>query len=178
MTDSEREFITQQLQRGRNALTAAIAGASEAQASFRPESGRWSIADCVEHVAITEGALYQLVTGGVANPDGISLDPTKYHRLADAMLDRSRKVVAPERARPTGRFASIEEAARQFLTARDRSMAFARDCDDDLRRLFCLHPLFGEMDCYRCLIMLALHPARHAAQIEEIKQAAAGYASV
>jgi hypothetical protein len=27
----------------------------------------------------------------------------------------------------------------------------------------------GEIDCYRCLLLLALHPARHAAQIEEIK---------
>jgi len=27
----------------------------------------------------------------------------------------------------------------------------------------------SEIDCYRCLPLLALHPARHAAQIEEIK---------
>lgn len=50
-------------------------------------------------------------------------------------------------------------------------MKFARECTQDLRALYCLHPVLGEIDCHRCLILLALHPARHAAQIDEIKQA-------
>lgn len=49
-------------------------------------------------------------------------------------------------------------------------MKFARECTQDLRALYCLHPVLGEIDCHRCLILLALHPARHAAQIDEIKQ--------
>jgi hypothetical protein len=38
---------------------------------------------------------------------------------------------------------------------------------EDLRRLFTPHPVLDEIDCYNSLLLPALHPERHAAQIEE-----------
>jgi len=172
MTPAEREFAIQRLLDGRDALFRAIAGLSEAQQLFKPQPEDWSMADCVEHVAVVEDFLFPLVKQGVVNPNGVSLDSAKDERMAAAVVDRRRKVSAPPAMRPGGAFASVDEAAAKFRESRECSIAYFRDCQDDLRRLFMVHPVLGEIDCYRCLLLLALHPARHAAQIEEIKQQA------
>ena len=172
MTPSEREFATKCLFDGRDALLRAIEGLSEEQQRFKPQPEAWSIADCVEHVAVVEDFLFALVTHGAVNPNGISLDPAKDERMAAAVVDRRRKVAAPPAMRPAGFFPSVADAAARFRESRERSIAHFGNCQDDLRRLFMIHPVLGEIDCYRCLLVLALHPARHAAQIEEIKQQA------
>jgi DinB superfamily len=169
MTDAERELAIQHLIDGRDALLAAIADLSEAQVRFKPDAERWSIAECTEHVAVTGDALLALVKKGTANPQAVALDPAKYGRLAAALVDRSRRFPAPDSIRPTGRFALIAKARAHFLDGHERAMAYTRQCQLDLRQRFTLHPLLGEMDCFRCLLLLALHPARHAGQIGEIK---------
>ena len=170
MTDSEREFAVRQLVEGRDAVVRAIDGLADAQLQFKPQPDSWSIADCVEHLAVTEDLMFALVTKGVANPDGVSLDPAKDGRMVAAIVDRSRKFAAPAAVRPHAHFASPAAAVQHFRDGRERALAYTRSCTEDLRRLFTPHPLLGEIDCYRCLLLLALHPARHAAQIEEIKR--------
>ena len=170
MTDSEREFAAQQMTEGRDALLRAIAGVSQAQWQFKAGEDGWSISHCVEHVAMAAGMLFDLLKKGSANPQGVPLDPEKDGRFARAVVDRARKVAAPAGVRPGGHFPSVEDAVRYFLASHEAAMAYTRECNQNLRSLFTLHPLLGEIDCYRCLLLLALHPARHAAQIEEIKQ--------
>jgi hypothetical protein len=173
MTASERAFVLKCMEQGRDAFLHAVDGLSEAQLQFKPQPDSWSIADCVEHIAVTEDVMYARATQGVANPNGVSLDRQKDERFSAAVLDRRRKVVAPEAVRPTSRFASADEARRHFLDGRERAISYVRECGEDVRRLFTIHPLLGEIDCYRCLLLLALHPARHADQIEQIKNDAA-----
>ena len=170
MTDSEKEFATKQLLEGREAVVRVIDGLAEAQLHFKPRPEDWSIADCVEHLAVTEDLMFALLAKGAANPNGVPLDPAKDGRMVAAIVDRSRKVAAPPRVQPHGHFASTAAAAAHFRETRERVLAYASGCTEDLRRLFTPHPLLGEIDCYKCLLLLALHPARHAAQIEEIKQ--------
>jgi len=170
MNDAEREFANLQMIAGRNALFQALRGVSEAQSNFRPGFDCWSISECVEHVVLTEDVLLKMLRSGAAKPDGVPLAPDKDRRMAAAVVDRSRKVQAPDPIRPSGRFASLPAAWEHFEKSREASVAYARECPHDLRALFTLHPLLGHIDCYRCLLLLALHPARHAAQVEEIKQ--------
>jgi hypothetical protein len=170
MNDAEREFASLQMTAGRDALFQALRGVSAVQSNFKPASDRWSIAECVEHVALTEEVLLKMLVSGAAHPIGVSLTPDKDGRMAAAVVDRSRRFQAPDVIRPSGRFASLSAAWEQFEKSRRVSVAYARECPNDLRGLFTMHPLLGQIDCYRCLLLLALHPARHAAQIEEIKQ--------
>ena len=170
MTDSEREFATRQLLEGRDALLRATAGLTDAQLRFKPQPDSWSIADCVEHLAAAEDLLFDLVAKGSPNPNGVPLDPAKDGRMVAAIVDRSRKFSAPPAVRPHAHFASSAVAVQHFRDGRERALAYTRRCTEDLRRLFTPHPVLGEIDCYRCLLLLALHPARHAAQIDEIKQ--------
>lgn len=169
MSRSERDFILKTLEEGRDAFLRSIAGLSETQLHFTLQADRWSIADCIEHIAIAEEAMFAGATQGAPNPSGVSVDPEKDTRVIAAVVSRSRKVPAPERMRPAGRFASVEQARQHFLEVRECAIAYARECSEDLRHLFAVHPLLGEIDCHRYLLVLAAHPARHAAQIEEIK---------
>ena len=173
MTAAEREFVLKHLYEGRDSFLRAIAGLSEAQLNFKSQPDRWSIADCMEHIAMAEDAMFAGVTTGAPNPNGVSLAPEKYDRLVAAVVNRGHRLVAPEVMHPASHFGSAAEASHHFQESRERAITFARECPDDLRHLFMVHPLLGEIDCYRCLLLLALHPARHAAQIEEIKQDAA-----
>ena len=169
MTGAERDFILRNMEESRDAFLRSIAGLSEAQLQFKPQPDRWSIADCVEHIAISEDAMYARATQGAPNPEGVSLDPEKEARFAAAVVARRRKVVAPHPMRPTERFKSVDEARNHFLEGRERAITYVRECALDVRHLFAAHPLLGEIDCYQFLLLLALHPARHTAQIEEIK---------
>jgi uncharacterized damage-inducible protein DinB len=50
------DFI-ESLQKSREELLAAAANVPEAQANTKPESGRWSVLECLEHVTISEEKL-------------------------------------------------------------------------------------------------------------------------
>ena len=113
--------------------------------------------------------MFARATQGAPNPSGVSLNPEKYLRFTDAVVTRKRKVEAPEPTRPAAGFASIHEARGRFLARREQALSFVRECTSDLRNLFAMHPLLGQIDCYQYFLLLALHPARHAVQIEEIK---------
>jgi hypothetical protein len=169
MTSSEREFLLKNLEEGSDVFLRSFEGLSEAQLRFKPQPDRWSIADCIEHIVLTEDTMYAKATQGAPNPNGVSLDPEKDVRFTEAVVARRRRVDAPAPLRPANRFPSAEAVRERFLEQRERAVAYARDCTEDVRHLFAMHPLLGEIDCYQFLLLLALHPARHAAQIEEIK---------
>jgi hypothetical protein len=169
MTAAEREFLLKNLAEGCDVFLRSFSGLSEAQLHFKPQPDRWSIADCIEHIVVAEDTMYAKATQGAPNPNGDSLDPEKDERFTAAVVARRRRVEAPEPMRPANRFASADAARNQFLEQRERAIAYVRECSEDVRHLFATHPLLGEIDCYRFLLLLALHPARHAAQIEEIK---------
>lgn len=169
MTSSERAYILKNLEEGRDVFLRSFAGLSETQLHFKPQPDRWSIADCIEHIAISEDAMFARATRGTANPNGVALDPEKDARFAAAVVARRKRVIAPEPMRPSQRFKSVEKARDHFLESRERAIAYVQECAEDVRRLFAAHPLLGEIDCYQFLLLLALHPTRHAAQIEEIR---------
>ncbi len=57
MPESDRQFLLGKLQQGRTALLDAVAGVTDGQAALRPAPEKWSILNCVEHVAAAEAFL-------------------------------------------------------------------------------------------------------------------------
>jgi len=88
-------------------------------------------------------------------------------------VDRTKTVPAPEVAKPTGRFATLAEALRSFLASRNQTIRFVENCSEDLRSKLTSHPLIEQVNCYEMLLIIAVHPTRHAEQIKEM-QAAVG----
>lgn len=143
---------------------------SEAILRLTPES--WSIAGIVEHVVIAERSL--LARFDDAERSGTSLrDSAREARIASKLRDRSGKVQASERAWPADRFATLAEALEQFVTARDRTIRFAREHEEELYCTRVAHPLIGPVNGVEMLLIMAAHSDRHAAQILEIRDRAA-----
>ena len=110
-----------------------------------------------------------MVRGGTPIDGSAAHDREREERIKSNGQDRSRKLVAPERACPSGRFPSLSEAVDHFVKSRAQTVQFVESCQDDLRRLSTPHPVFGQITCQECLLLLIGHPIRHAGQVREIR---------
>ncbi len=169
MDESERQFLIERLQQSRAELLDAISGVSEEQARWRPAADRWSVLDCVEHIAAAEHFLF------AGFRDAAPVDSAGTRELEGKILargaDRSRRFEAPERARPAGRFGSLSQAVAAFQQSRDETIRFVETCTDDLRACTVYHPIRGQVTGHECLLLMIMHPIRHAGQIREVRGA-------
>jgi len=172
LTSEERAAAVSELESSRQRLLEALAGVTEEQWSQRAAAGRWSIAECAEHVTAAELPLAKFIaTAAVAQP---SEEERREIRGKDEFVrrhlrDRTQRGEAPERIRPKGRFATREETIRTFEERRAANLAYVRETSEPLRDLFAPHPFAGVIDGYQWVLFLAAHTDRHAAQIEEIR---------
>jgi hypothetical protein len=170
MSPANKTEIVDMLENSREEFRAAVAGVSESLAAARPEAERWSVLECVEHVATVEEMFLKRLASGEyteAPPE----DTAKEASLAARIVDRSSRRQAPETALPKGRFTSLAEGVEQFEGSRARSLQFARDRAADLYTLASMHPAFGPLNGVEALIIIASHSRRHAEQIREARAA-------
>ena len=172
MAPQEKTEIVQDLERSRQELLDSITGLTEEQAKLRPAPDRWSVLDCVEHVAFVEDRFLGWL-GNAKKLDEPRVNKENEAGLMGRVPDRSARVQAPEAVRPTGRYATLGEALQQFETNRARSIAFAQDRCDDLYCLASEHPRFGPVNGVELLIIIAGHSRRHTEQIREVRAALA-----
>jgi hypothetical protein len=168
MDERERRAVLQMLDRTRDEFLASLDGVSDAQARWRPAPDQWSVLDCAEHVAVAERGMLRLITKQ-ATPRTAGARPDREEQVVAAMLDRSRRISAPQPTHPRGRFATLDEAADRFRMNRQATASFVAACEIDLRTLEVQHPVSGLLTANECLSMLAAHPSRHAAQVRGIR---------
>jgi uncharacterized damage-inducible protein DinB len=171
MTPAERTYLLEQLATTKQAMLASIHGLSADQWAFKPAPTVWSVKECAEHIILAEdyifGATQQILKSpAVARPAGSNEEMD--HKLVAGVQDRSKKATAPEPIVPSGKFATPEDAAREFTARRDKTIAYVKSTDDDLRVHVGPGPV-GPMDSYQFLLLLASHSARHTAQIREVQ---------
>ena len=170
MTNEEKAEMLANLVSGREALLQAMQGLTDDHSARRPEPGRWSVLECVEHVAIAEEYLLdQVVSSRPA--DGPMLNTARENAIRKRGRDRSNRIEAPDVALPRGRFSSLEDARDHFVSTRSRTIEFVEGCREELRRRLARHPLIGQVNCYELLLIMASHPHRHAEQIRETVKA-------
>ena len=172
MNAEEKRNMLASLERGREALIHALDGVSDADSRRAPAQGRWSILDCVEHVAIAEDGLFAQIQA--ATPSDLPVVNARREAAIPVRgLDRTRPIVCPASGLPTGRFSTLTSATDHFLASRERTIHFVEENRDDLRCRLTTHAVLGDVNCYEVLLSMAVHPLRHVAQIEEIKAALA-----
>lgn len=166
--DIEKKEMLASLESGRGELLAALRGVTEEQAVRRPGPNRWSVLECVEHVALAEDFLFARILASEAVGSPV-VNQRREAKIPKRGLDRSFKIEAPDPARPTGRFPTLAAAVAHFVESRDRTIQYVEACTEDLRARLTTHPLIGTVNCWENLLMIAMHPHRHAAQIREVK---------
>ena len=169
VSTSEYETLLSELVSGEAVLRHALVGVDPRDVARRPASDRWSILECVEHVAIAEAYLYGQLEA--AEPAATPIvHPGRERRIRQRGADRSVRVPAPKVAEPTGRYTTVDDALAAFIACRAQTTAYASERTNDLRTLVTTHPIIGLVNLYEMLLLMAVHPRRHAAQIDEIKQ--------
>lgn len=155
------------------AVLAAAVDAVPADARDRaPAEGRWSAAGVVEHLAIVTGRVAERLGHQIAEARAKGLaaetatDPLLPALGLDRVVERTKKVHAPDAAHPTG--LRFDAAWSALARAGESARAALRAADGlALGSLSMPHPIFGPLSFYEWFAFLGGHEARHAAQIRE-----------
>ena len=170
ITNMEREQAVRYLADTRSGVIEAVKGLSEAQFNFKPGPDRWSIAECLEHIAIVENAVLSGVRVRLEKGPAPAAD--RDVKQIDAMIlttvpDRSTKVKAPAQLVPTGNSAPAANL-EHFLASRQQTVNWLKS-DSNLRGHSVDHPVLGPLDGYEWILAAAGHSERHTKQILEVK---------
>ena len=171
LTDQERVLGALELIKTQAYMTETLNGLSEDQLNFKSSPESWSIAECIEHLAISENAFDQMLQESLKKP----ADPSKRgdvkmtdKELMTMIRNRDTKVKTSEPFEPSGKFGSYEESLKAFLSKRKDHIVYMETTEDDLRNHYGQMP-FGAIDAFQILMFMSGHTERHVKQMEEVK---------
>jgi hypothetical protein len=152
-------------------LIKEVKGLSEKQLTWKPADSVWSIADCIEHITLSEKNLFDWMMSTLKEPaNPAKRSELKYddEGIKKLMTDRSFKAKAREGFIPTGQFGNSDKTLAIFKERREAAIKYIKNTNDDLRNHFTTTPM-GLVDSYQVLLFLAGHSRRHTLQIIELK---------
>jgi hypothetical protein len=171
MSDAERSYLVEQMEKSKADFLASIAGVTAEQWKFKPAPDVWSVAECAEHIVLAEGYLFNAAQGTLKSEEvdrPATSNSGQDQKIAAMVGNRTVKAKAPEPITPTGKFATPADAAAAFTTARDKNIEYAKTTKDELRAHVTKTGL-GTMDAYQMLVLMATHTGRHTQQIREVQ---------
>src|SRR5580704_16351263 len=176
LTQEERDRAVAELEGSKKAFLDATKGLSTAQWSFKAAPERWSVAECSEHIALSEGFIFGLVSERImkapANPEKRDAARGKDELIIKMMQDRSHKATAPEPIDPAKHgIMAPEESVKLFLDNRGHTIEYIKTTQEDLRDHLSDHPVpaIGMLDGYQWIMLISGHTRRHTLQILEVK---------
>lgn len=170
VTNKERDAGIAELKKTQKRLTKTVKGLSNAQLNFKPTPESWSVAECVEHLAISESMIGGMLQGALKTPaDASKRDSVKIsdNDLMALITTRDQKVKTGEAFEPSGKFGSHKETVKEFVSKRKGHIKYLKTTKDDLRNHYGQLP-FGTIDGYQILMFMSGHTERHVRQMEEV----------
>lgn len=158
-------------------LDRAVADVAPALRERRPAPDRWSVAEVLEHVALVEERITQLLVNllDTARADGLGPERETSPILPTfdlaRVLDRSRPVTAGEASWPR---AGLDASAAAAALARQREAFRATVLAADglaLGTVSAPNPVLGPLNGYQWVLFVGGHEARHAGQVRDIAAA-------
>ena len=174
VSKAERDRLMKYLKQTEKNLKKETKGLTPEQWKFKAAADRWSVQDCLEHLALTEDLIHQMINDRLLKAPAA---PQKYTAASaaekdewvlKAIPDRSARFQAPEMIRPSGKWATPAEMWEHFAAARKVTIAQAKT-QNELRLHYMDHPLKKDLDGYQWMLLIAAHTERHTKQIQEVK---------
>lgn len=168
----DKKFALKYMKSTSERLMNDVKGLSDAQLNYKMTDSSWSIANCVEHLAIAEKNLLDMTMPVInGKPDPARRAEVKYddEQIMQMITNRGFKAKAPEGFKPANQFGSFDGSLQAFKERRINTINFIKTNKKDLRNLYMDHPFLGTIDSYQMLLFLTGHSLRHTLQIEEIK---------
>jgi hypothetical protein len=170
LTDAEKKFAVDHLNKTRAELIASVQGLSEAQLNFKSAPDRWSVLECVQHITLTSQSLvdYLRYTMSVKNDSNFKASFSD-EQFINMVEDRTHKVQTSENLKPVhSPYKTLDEALKAFNSGRDSLINYVNTTNDDLRDHIAVMP-FGKIDAYQIILMISAHTNRHTQQLIEVK---------
>lgn len=172
ISNQERKFAEDLLLQTEAGVINSIIGLSDAQLNFKPAPDKWSVLDCVKHIAITEQSLWQMTNGAIAtavNPEKRSEIKATDEQVVEMIESRARKVKTTTPMEPKNTpYKSLHEALESFVKSRSKLINYVKSADADLRN-HVVNMGFASFDAYQMILFIGAHSNRHTQQIEEVK---------
>lgn len=153
-------------------LVQSTEGLSHDQLHFKPAPDRWSVAQCVEHIALTAPMLFEFLKSALVepeNPDRKSEVTMSDEDILAAMTNREYKAEASEDLLPSPTDIDIEGRLEELRSEYDKILEHLHQFDEEALRNRIMDVPFGAVDAYQFAIFIPGHTARHTLQIEEVK---------
>jgi hypothetical protein len=172
ISKKERSYAAKLLKDTEKNLKDQLKGLSEAQLKFKPAPDRWSIEECVKHIAASETMFWEMMDGtmkAAANPEKRGEIKMTDEQLVQKIEDRSTKFKTTEKLMPENiSFKDTDEAFESFKKTRDKLLEYVKSTNEDLRNHVATTPA-GMVDSYQIILFTAAHSNRHTQQIIEVK---------
>ena len=172
LTQHDREFAMSHLHASRKMFLDAISGLTPEQWNFKPGPDRWSVAECAEHITVSEDVIFGMIQNQIlkspAAPEKRADVKGKDEAVVQQVPDRSQKFTAPEMLTPKKRWVAPDALIAHFKESRDSHIHYVDTTQDDLHDHFMAHPAMGMLDAYQWILLLSAHTERHTAQIKEV----------
>jgi hypothetical protein len=172
--DGRVDELLEHLAESRRVLADAIALVPPALRQTAPAPGQWSVAQVIEHLVIVETRSTKVIAmlsdgapvGSATDTDAPAPDA---HRLDTTMLlDRSRRVTAPDPLHPTSDVDAADAWRRLGETRAALCAIVVAMNGRRMDRVTRPHPVLGVLNGFQWVGAVAGHEQRHAAQIREI----------
>jgi hypothetical protein len=171
ITKEERKSAVSFLTDSENNAVNTVKKLSDAQLKFKPAADKWSVEECMLHIAATEKALWGMLDGAMkapANPEKRTEIKWTDEDVKKNITSRENKVktFAPLEPQNSG-FNGVGEAVASFKENRERLIGYVNLTTDDLRNHVSTMS-FGSLDAYQMLLFIGAHSNRHVDQMKEV----------
>lgn len=170
LSAGERADLLAQLEETRHRTLSAVAGLTDAAFHYKPAPDRWSVAEVVEHLVLSEGAFRErihAILDSEPNPDWAEQTAGQLVALRRTVLDRSNKFPARDVVQPRGG-GERRELLERYEKARAGTLTFVNEHTQALKAHTVDNQIFGVMNAYQWLNLVALHNQRHNQQIADL----------
>jgi hypothetical protein len=179
LSDAELAQLIQEVDAAQDKLLGLITGMTDEQWSFKPGPDRWSVAECVEHIARTERA----ILGGIAftlqgppNPAWYEQTKGKLELVRKVVLDRPKNGVGSPFRAEGGEVAPSEHwdrarGFREFYRVHGEVRATIETMPREIKNRTFENPFpsIGMLNGHDWLTLMLLHVSRHSMQIAEVQ---------
>ena len=161
LTDSQNEFLSY------------VEKLTDAQWNARPIPFKWTVGETAEHIALSEGLLFNAMERALAtpvNPEWETKSAGKEKILDNLLAARQGRAAAPEPIQPLKRKMSRADIMKMFKEGRAKSFKFIETTDAPLKAHTLDHPfpVFGTLNAYQWFLYIPAHNLRHNKQIAEV----------
>jgi hypothetical protein len=169
MTAEDREHLLVHFQMTGSLLAEEVRGLSSAQLEYRASPDRWTIRECVSHLAVAEPDYWRELQDAVKAPPDMKGKKSS-NTDADIMwygIDRVVHTKTGGGHEKVDTYKDLGEGMSKFQSLRATMIDYIKNTNDDLRA----HS-FGKnrpIDSWQWMLEISTHSERHIQQIREIK---------